>query len=54
VSQARGEVRTTRTALELQLTDNVLTLAREFKGQPAKARGVLQSVAALSPVPPIE
>lgn len=37
VSQARGAVRTTRTALELQLTDNLLTLARQFKGQPEKA-----------------
>jgi hypothetical protein len=37
VSQARGAVKTTRTALEMQLTDNLLALAREFKGQPEKA-----------------
>ncbi|MEO7932298.1 MAG: hypothetical protein ABIT76_03970 [Chthoniobacterales bacterium] len=37
VSQARGTVKTTRTALELQLTDNLLTLAKEYKGQPEKA-----------------
>jgi len=36
VSQARGAVRSTRTALELQLTDNLLTLAKEFKDQPEK------------------
>lgn len=40
MSQARGAVRTTRTALELQLTDNLLTLAKDFKGQPDKAGGV--------------
>jgi hypothetical protein len=37
VGQARDAVKTTRTALELQLTDNVLTLAKQFKGQPEKA-----------------
>ena len=37
VSTARGEVKSTRTALELQLLDNLLTLAKEFKGQPEKA-----------------
>jgi hypothetical protein len=37
VSQARGAVKTTRTALELQLTDNLLALAKEFKGRPEKA-----------------
>lgn len=37
VSFARGTVKTTRTALELQLMDNLLTLAKEFKGQPQKA-----------------
>lgn len=37
VSQARGAVRTARTALELQLMDNLLTLAKQFKGQPEKA-----------------
>ena len=37
VGQARDAVKTTRRALELQLTDNVLTLARQFKGQPEKA-----------------
>ena len=37
VSTARGAVKTTRTALELQLLDNLLTLAKEFKGQPEKA-----------------
>ena len=37
VGQARDAVRTTRTALELQLTDNVLALAKQFKGQPEKA-----------------
>lgn len=37
VSQARGSVASTRRALELQLTDNLLALARQFKGQPAKA-----------------
>jgi hypothetical protein len=37
VSQARGAVKTTRAALELQLTDNLLTLAKQFKGQPEKA-----------------
>lgn len=37
VSQARDAVKTTRRALELQLTDNLLTLAKEFKGQPDKA-----------------
>lgn len=37
VSEARGMVKTTRTALELQLTDNLLALAKLFKGQPAKA-----------------
>ena len=37
VSTARGVVKTTRTALELQLLDNLLTLAKEFKGQPEKA-----------------
>lgn len=37
VSQARGRVRETRTALELQLTDNVLVLAREYKARPEKA-----------------
>lgn len=30
-------MRTTRTVLELQLTGNGLSLAREFKGQPKKA-----------------
>ena len=29
--------RTTRTTLELQLTDNLLMLAKDFKGQPDKA-----------------
>ena len=37
VSKARGAAKTTRTALEMQLTDNVLTLAKAFKGQPEKA-----------------
>jgi hypothetical protein len=37
VSQARGALKTARTALELQLTDNLLALAKEFKGQPEKA-----------------
>ena len=37
VSKARDAVKTTRRTLELQLTDNLLTLAKEFKGQPDKA-----------------
>lgn len=37
VSQAREAVRTTRGALELQLTGNLLTLANQFKGEPEKA-----------------
>lgn len=37
VSQAREAVKTTRRTLELQLTDNLLALAKEFKGQPDKA-----------------
>ena len=37
VSTARGTVKTTRTALQLQLLDNLLMLAKEFKGQPEKA-----------------
>ncbi|HEX8372191.1 MAG TPA: hypothetical protein VF585_05400 [Chthoniobacterales bacterium] len=36
VSQARGAVKTTRTALELQLMKNLLTLAKDFVGQPEK------------------
>jgi hypothetical protein len=37
VDQARQGVRDSRTPLELQLVDNVLTLARIYKGQPEKA-----------------
>ncbi len=37
VSQARDAVKTSRRTLELQLTDNLLALAKEFKGQPDKA-----------------
>jgi hypothetical protein len=37
VSDARGDVKTTRTALGLQLLDNLLTLAKQFKGQPSRA-----------------
>ena len=37
VSKARGAVKTTRRALELQLTVNVLTIAKDFVGQPDKA-----------------
>ena len=37
VTAARGAVKTTRTALELQVLDNLLTLAKEFKDQPEKA-----------------
>jgi len=37
VSTARGAVKETRMALELQLLDNLLTLAKQFKAQPEKA-----------------
>jgi hypothetical protein len=37
VSEARQAVRTTRTALELQLTENLLSLAKQFIGEPARA-----------------
>ena len=37
VSEARGMVKTTRRSLELQLLDNLLALAKLFKGQPEKA-----------------
>ena len=30
----------TRRVLELQLTDNLLSLAKEFKGQPGKCAGL--------------
>jgi hypothetical protein len=34
---ARDAIKTARRALELQLTDDLLALAKEFKGQPDKA-----------------
>ncbi|MEO5717487.1 MAG: hypothetical protein ABIR29_02825 [Chthoniobacterales bacterium] len=37
VSEARGAVKTTRRALELQVFDNLLSLAKLFKDLPAKA-----------------
>ncbi len=35
--KAREQVRLTRRPLEIQLTDNLLTLAKQFVGQPERA-----------------
>ena len=37
VGEARQSVRTTRGPLELQLLDNLLTLAKQFKAEPDRA-----------------
>jgi hypothetical protein len=55
VGEARHGVRATRTALELQLFDNLLTLAKQFKGEPERAaeffnQSLLEDPA--SPTPP--
>ena len=56
-SEARQAVRTTRTALELQLLDNLLTFAKLYKGQPVRAaeffnQSLLKDPQPSKPTPP--